>query len=165
MPDASSPEVARRMQLQRRRDTGPELAVRRLVHAHGLRYRVNALLPIPGVRRRTDLLFTARKVAVFVDGCYWHGCPLHATWPKANATWWADKLAANVARDRDTDRRLQQLGWTVVRIWEHEDPADAARRVVLALSNSEVAGSWPAKGSRHDGGSRQRRNRIDTPGK
>src|SRR4051794_36769834 len=115
MPEASNPAVARRMQLQRRRDTGPEVAVRRLVHAHGLRYRVNALLPIPGVRRRADLVFTARKVAVFVDGCYWHGCPLHATWPKANAAWWADKLAGNVTRDRDTDRRLHELGWTVVR--------------------------------------------------
>jgi len=152
------------MQLQRRRDTRPELAVRRLVHAQGLRYRVNTLLPIPGVRRRADLLFTARKVAVFVDGCYWHGCPRHATWPKANATWWADKLAANVARDRDTDHRLHQLGWTVVRIWEHEDPADAARRVVLALSDGDVPGRSSAEGSRHEGRPRHRRHRTNAAG-
>jgi DNA mismatch endonuclease (patch repair protein) len=78
-------------------------------------------------------VFRGPKVAVFVDGCFWHGCPAHATSPKANAEWWQAKLTANVERDRDTDRRLSKAGWTVVRIWEHEDPAVAAERVVALL--------------------------------
>lgn len=89
--------------------------------------------PIKGVRRRADLVFPRRKVAVFVDGCFWHSCPQHATFPKNNAQWWTDKLAANVVRDRDTDARLAEQGWTVIRIWEHEDPLVAAERVQKAL--------------------------------
>jgi DNA mismatch endonuclease (patch repair protein) len=117
------------MQRQRRTGTKPEVALRRLLHARGLRYRVDAPLPVPGIRRRADLLFTRVQVAVFVDGCYWHGCPLHGTQPKANAEWWATKLDANVARDRDTDARLAAAGWTSVRVWEHEDPRSASDRV------------------------------------
>jgi DNA mismatch endonuclease, patch repair protein len=126
------------MQRQKRFATRPELDLRRLVHAQGLRYRVDAPLPIPGRRRRADLLFSRAKVAVFVDGCYWHACPIHGTKPRANAAWWAEKLARNVERDRDTDRRLERLGWTTLRFWEHEDPAVAAARVsevVRARSN------------------------------
>ena len=123
------------MRRQRRRDTTPELAIRRLVHARGLRYRVDAPLPIDGVRRRADLLFTRARVAVFVDGCYWHSCPLHSTTPKANRDWWSHKLATNVTRDQDTDRRLHEQGWAIVRIWEHEEPAEAASRVVVAVTS------------------------------
>ncbi|MEJ2866728.1 very short patch repair endonuclease [Actinomycetospora sp. OC33-EN08] len=108
------------MSAARRRDTRPELLVRKEAHRRGLRYRVDA--PIPGMpRRRADLLFTRAEVAVFVDGCFWHACPLHRTSPKANGSWWAAKLEKNVARDRDTDRHLQTLGWVVLRFWEHED--------------------------------------------
>ena len=89
--------------------------------------------PVKGVRRRADLVFPRRKVAVFVDGCFWHSCPQHATFPKNNAQWWTDKLAANVVRDRDTDARLAEQAWTVIRIWEHEDPLVAAERVQKAL--------------------------------
>lgn len=117
------------MQDQKRAGTKPELALRKLLHARGLRYRVDAALPIKGIRRRADLLFTKAQVAIFVDGCYWHACPIHGTKPKSNAAWWADKLEANVLRDRDTDRRLTELGWTVVRVWEHEDPMEAATRI------------------------------------
>lgn len=117
------------MSMARRRDTAAELALRRVLHAQGLRYRV--AFPIPGQRRRTiDVAFTRAKVAVFVDGCFWHGCPLHGTRPKANSDWWAAKLAANEARDRDTDRILVSLGWAVVRVWEHEALEVAAARVV-----------------------------------
>lgn len=116
------------MERQARRDTEAEMAVRRAVWRRGLRYRVD-VRPLPGSRRRADLVFTRVKVAVFVDGCFWHGCPLHATAPKANAKWWEEKLAANVERDRDTDERLGEAGWQVVRIWEHEDPEEAAARV------------------------------------
>lgn len=121
-----------RMAKQRRRDTEPEVALRRELHRVGLRYFVDKA-PLPGMRRRADVVFPRRLVAVYVDGCFWHSCPQHATHPKNNAQWWADKLAANVARDRDTDRRLAEAGWTVVRIWEHEDPVIASERVVEAV--------------------------------
>ncbi|WP_436892219.1 very short patch repair endonuclease [Nocardiopsis dassonvillei] len=120
------------MRANRGRDTGPELALRRLVHAAGLRYRVSAR-PLPALRRTADLVFTRRRVAVFVDGCFWHGCPEHHTRARTNAAYWADKVAANRARDADTDRRLAEAGWTVLRFWEHEDPAAAAARVVAAV--------------------------------
>jgi DNA mismatch endonuclease (patch repair protein) len=116
------------MQRQSRRDTVPELLLRRAVWRRGLRYRVD-VSPIHGTRRRADLVFPRAKVAVYVDGCFWHCCPQHATTPKANRGWWVEKLHANVARDRDTDRRLHEAGWTAVRIWEHEDTEAAAKRV------------------------------------
>ena len=97
----------------------------------GLRFRVQWL--IPGTRRKADLAFTRAKVAVFVDGCFWHCCPEHATWPKANGEWWKAKLDANVVRDRDTDERLRHAGWRVVRFWEHEDMQEAASTVAGLL--------------------------------
>ncbi|MDV8005519.1 very short patch repair endonuclease [Rhodococcus sp. IEGM 1318] len=129
---ATDPATSARMSAQRRRDTKPEIAIRRELHRRGLRYFVDRA-PVKGVRRRADLVFPRRKVAVFVDGCFWHSCPQHATFPKNNAQWWTDKLAANVVRDRDTDARLAEQGWTVLRIWEHEDPLVAAERVQKAL--------------------------------
>ncbi|UEL33498.1 very short patch repair endonuclease [Rhodococcus sp. C1] len=129
---ATDPATSARMSAQRRRDTKPEIALRRELHRRRLRYFVDRA-PIKGVRRRADLVFPRRKVAVFVDGCFWHSCPQHATFPKNNAQWWTDKLAANVVRDRDTDARLAEQGWTVIRIWEHEDPLVAAERVQKAL--------------------------------
>ena len=129
---STTPEVSLRMSRQRRRDTGPEIALRRILHAHGRRFRVDSPLPdLP--RRRADLLFTRPKVAVFVDGCFWHVCPEHATEPANNATWWAKKLRCNAERDRHTDEHLRSLGWTVVRIWEHVDPQEAAEQVELML--------------------------------
>jgi DNA mismatch endonuclease (patch repair protein) len=81
---------------------------------------------LPGMpRRRADMLFPGVRVAVFVDGCFWHSCPQHASVPRANQQWWIDKLRRNVDRDRETDARLEALGWTVLRFWEHEDPARA----------------------------------------
>ncbi|WP_032404484.1 very short patch repair endonuclease [Rhodococcoides fascians] len=121
-------KTSARLSKQKRRDTKPEVALRRALHRRGLRYFVDRA-PLKGMRRRADLVFPRRKVAVYVDGCFWHSCPVHATKPRNNAQWWADKLAANVARDRDTDEKLLAEGWRVVRIWEHEDPAVAADRV------------------------------------
>lgn len=121
------------MSRQRRRDTVPEVALRKELHRRGARFFVDRA-PLPGVRRRADLVFPRRRVAVYVDGCFWHRCPLHATDPKNNAEWWAAKLAGNVQRDRDTDARLAAAGWTVVRVWEHEDPLAAADRVQQALT-------------------------------
>lgn len=126
-------KTSARLGRQRRRDTKPEVALRQALHRRGLRYFVDRA-PLKGLRRRADVVFPRRKVAVYVDGCFWHSCPVHATKPRNNAQWWKDKLAANVERDRDTDRRLREEGWRVVRIWEHEDPAVAADRVVGELS-------------------------------
>ena len=125
---ASSPEARARMQSNKSRDTKPELALRSAVHARGLRYRVSAK-PLAGVRRTADLVFPRAKVAVFLDGCFWHGCPEHHTVASANAKFWADKVEGNRKRDRDTDGRLAEAGWVSVRIWEHEDAVEAARRV------------------------------------
>lgn len=127
-PQASSPAALRRMQAARRRDTAPEMALRVALHRRGLRYRVDAAV-LDGIRRRADLVFSVARVAIFVDGCFWHGCPLHGTWPKANATFWRNKIMANKQRDADTDRRLRAAGWQVLRFWEHDDLAGKADRV------------------------------------
>ncbi len=125
---ASSPTVRSRMQTQRARDTTPELAVRRLLHAAGLRYRVDRQ-PLPELRRRADIVFGPARVAVFIDGCFWHSCPEHGNTPRANRAWWAAKLARNRARDADTDGHLVAAGWLPLRIWEHEPAEAAAERV------------------------------------
>jgi len=132
---STDPLTSARMRAQRRRDTAPEVALRRELHRRGARFFVDRA-PLRSLRRRADLVFPRKKVAVYVDGCFWHSCPQHATSPKTNAQWWADKLAANVVRDRDTDARLAAAGWRVVRIWEHEDPTEAADRVQAALSSA-----------------------------
>lgn len=122
------------MRRQARRDTKPELALRRAVWRLGLRYWVD-VPPVPG-RRRADLDFPRARVAVYLDGCFWHRCPAHGTLPTANREWWIAKLEANVARDRDTDAALAAQGWTVVRVWEHEGPLYGAARVVEAVRSS-----------------------------
>ena len=127
VPPASSEDARNRMRRTPRRDTPCELAIRSAAHRLGLRFRVD--WPLPGTRRRADLAFPRARVAVFVDGCFWHGCPEHGTWPKANATWWRKKILANVERDRDTDDRLERAGWSSLRFWEHEDAAYAARAI------------------------------------
>ena len=114
------------------RDTPAELALRRELHRRGFRYRVNT--PLPEVTRgRPDLVFPTEKVAVFVDGCFWHSCPEHATTPKRNRNWWVQKLAANVERDRRHDEELREGGWKVIRLWEHEVPTAAADQVAEAV--------------------------------
>jgi len=108
-----------------RRVTPPEIAIRSILHRRGLRFRVDKA-PLKGLRRKADIVFGPTLVAVFIDGCFWHGCPLHATWPKSNAEWWRNKIRANQERDRDTDRKLEQAGWSVIRVWEHDDPENSA---------------------------------------
>ncbi|WP_033355409.1 very short patch repair endonuclease [Kitasatospora aureofaciens] len=127
-PTASSPSVAARMSRQASRDTAQEVAVRRLLFGWGLRFRKHA--PVPGMPRRSvDILFPGPRIAVFLDGCFWHGCPQHATSPKANAEWWRSKLDKNVARDLETTAHLAAAGWTVLRFWEHETPDEVALKV------------------------------------
>lgn len=125
---ASAEGVRRSMQSNRGRDTKPEMALRQAVHALGLRYKVSTR-PIPKVRRTADLVFTRARLAVFLDGCFWHGCPQHHTVAKTNADYWATKVDANRRRDRQTDELLTDAGWEVLRVWEHEDPLVAAERV------------------------------------
>lgn len=120
------------MRANRRRDTAPELAVRRELHRRGLRFRVD-YAPVVGLRCRVDIAFTRAQVAVFVDGCFWHRCPEHGVLPYANGEWWGDKLQGNVARDRRNDRELTAAGWCVVRVWEHEPAFVAADRVCAAV--------------------------------
>jgi len=123
------------MRRQATRDTAPELALRRQLHAAGLRFRVDRA-PIAGLRRKADIVFTRRLLAVFVDGCFWHRCPEHGTMPASNADWWEAKLARNVERDLETNRILNEAGWTVVRVWEHVGVEEAARRVEAALQGN-----------------------------
>jgi len=126
------------MKNQRRRDTKPEAALRSELWRRGLRYRVD--VKVVGRRRRVDIAFTRARVAVFVDGCFWHRCPEHGSIPKANRAWWTEKLEANERRDRNTDTELIAAGWLVIRIWEHEDPVEAADRVEAAVRTRRSGG-------------------------
>lgn len=137
MPEPLDEVVLRRMMRQGRRDTSVELAIRRRLHALGHRYRVDFRLE-PSLRCRGDIVFTRRRVVVFVDGCFWHGCPEHATAPKNNADWWRAKLDANIERDERNRTALMQLGWRVIRVWEHEEAEAATERIEAALRESAV---------------------------
>ena len=128
---STTSEVRVRMQRTARRDTPCELALRRVLHGRGFRYRVD--WSIPSSRSRADLAFIGARVLVFVDGCFWHGCPKHGTWPKANSEWWRAKIQANRERDARNTTALRRLGWTVVRVWEHEPPEQAARRIAAVV--------------------------------
>lgn len=119
----------------RQKGTAPEVALRRELYRNGLRYRVNfAVLKKP--RRVADVAFPSLKIAVFVDGCFWHGCPQHATWPKHNAEFWRQKIEANRQRDADTNARLRDGGWMVLRIWEHESPIKASKPVLHLVTDA-----------------------------
>jgi DNA mismatch endonuclease (patch repair protein) len=120
------------MSVARRADTGPERLIRQALFARGLRYRLQRPVDFDR-RRRIDIVFPRERVAVFVDGCFWHLCPDHSTWPRANADWWRAKLLRNQERDRDTVSRLEAAGWLVIRVWEHEDPVDASGRIEAAV--------------------------------
>lgn len=134
-PEPSSDAVRRRFENQLTSGTKPEMALRRVLHRRGLRYRVDRRV-LPDFRRSADLVFGPAKVAVFVDGCFWHRCPVHFVLPKSNTNWWRAKIDRNVERDRDTDRHLHEAGWATLRYWEHqlrEDPsvcADEVQRIV-----------------------------------
>ncbi len=133
------PDASRRMRRVRQKNTSAELALRRELFARGLRYRVH--IPVVDKPRRiADVAIKTLRVAVFVDGCFWHGCPLHATWPKANAEFWRAKILANRERDQDTDRRLSASGWKVLRVWSHEPPGKAANRIVKFVARLRAQG-------------------------
>lgn len=121
------------MAAQPSKNTNIELRLRSILHARGLRYRIH-LRPVVGHRRTADVVFTRSKVAVYVDGCFWHGCPQHGTWPKRNAEFWREKIETNIRRDRATDAALIEAGWTPVRVWEHDHPLEAADRITALVS-------------------------------
>ncbi len=137
---ASSEAVRKQMQANRSRDTRPELALRSHVHQLGLRYRV-AARPLPPIRRTADLVFTRARVAVFLDGCFWHGCPEHHRPSRRNEDFWREKIMQNRERDAETDSLLRQAGWAVVRVWEHENPQEAAGRIARVVSAHRMDGS------------------------
>lgn len=150
-PHPTSKAASAVMRGNRKTNTSPELAIRRLLHARGLRYRVHHLVSAAGLRIRPDIVFTARKIAVFVDGCFWHSCPLHGTTPKVNTSYWGPKLQRNQERDSATTVALQQEGWLVLRIWEHVPPNEAADQIVEALSDRSPTAAglrFPEAGAR-----------------
>lgn len=122
------------MRGNRRRDTSLELRVRRALHARGLRYRVD-FAPLTGLRSRADVVFTRARVAIYLDGCFWHGCPIHATTPASNADYWIPKLRRNRERDTAITAALEAAGWTVMRFWEHEEPALVVDRIVARVAD------------------------------
>lgn len=129
---ATTPAVRKSMVANRSRDTRPEVAVRSRLHALGLRYRV-AARPLPDLRRTADIVFRPARVAVFIDGCYWHRCPDHYVRSLTNVGYWTEKIANNVARDRDTNRLLADAGWLVLRFWEHERADEVAATIAAAV--------------------------------
>lgn len=138
-PHPSNAAVSAVMQGNRKRDTRPELALRRTLYARGLRYRVHSVVSIGALRVRPDVIFPGAKVAVFVDGCFWHGCRLHGTRPRTNTDYWHAKIARNQARDARTTAALEASGWTVIRAWEHEAPGAVAMRVEHAVAARRAA--------------------------
>jgi len=132
---ATTPAARNVMRANRRRDTKPERELRSQLHGRGLRYRVD-YQPIPGLRRRADIVFSRARLAVFVDGCFWHGCPDHYRPATKHADFWHDKRAENALRDRRTDNSLHEAGWRSIRVWEHENMAAAAERIATLLRTS-----------------------------
>ena len=131
------------MLANRSKDTNPEKAVRSILHARGMRYRTN-FSPVPGVRRSADIVFTRRRVAVFIDGCFWHGCPQHFVMPKSNVDYWRPKFERNAQRDAETNEVLALAGWKVLRFWEHQPPvivADAIQKAIIGSPGSATTGS------------------------
>lgn len=128
------------MVANRSKNTAPELAVRSLLHAAGLRYRVH-VRPVEDLRRTADVVFTRRKIAVFIDGCFWHACPEHFVMPRANADYWVPKVEGNQRRDRETDISLRAAGWTVLRFWEHEASTSVAERIERVVADVEKIAS------------------------
>ena len=136
----SSHEVSCRMARVRQKGTQAELGLRKILHARGLRYRLHVTL-LTKPRRVADIVFSRNRIAVFVDGCFWHGCPEHASWPKSNADFWHEKIETNRARDADTNQRLKALGWNVIRVWAHESVEDAATRIAQIIRARKRNGS------------------------
>lgn len=134
-PAAGSLTIRAKMQAQKAKDTKPEVALRRELHRRGIRFRKSG--PLPGMPRRSaDIMWSGRKVAVFIDGCYWHGCPEHFHTPKTNTEWWLAKIRRNQNRDASTTAALEERGWKVLRLWEHVPTTEAADLVEKVLAST-----------------------------
>jgi DNA mismatch endonuclease, patch repair protein len=131
------------MQVTPKRDTSCEMLLRRALFARGLRYRTHRR-PLPDLRRDADVVFVSLRIAVFVDGCFWHGCPDHPVRFRANGAWWRAKIARTVRRDRQTDERLRRSGWVVIRVWEHADAEGAADAILKIVSKRGLVAKQPA---------------------
>ena len=135
-PTPTSASATKRMRSNRRSDTKPEISLRSLLHQSGLRFRKDYPIRLAdGKAVHADIAFTRPRLAVFVDGCFWHGCPEHGTTPKSNQEYWVPKLKQNVQRDRTVDSRLRAAGWRVLRFWEHVDPEAAKAEVMCVLEH------------------------------
>ena len=139
-PPASSSHARRTMQANPRAHTKPERLLRSELHRRGLRFRVD-VRPVRDMPCRADIVLRRHRIAVFVDGCFWHRCPLHSSMPRTNVEYWEEKFARNVARDRRNSSALRSAGWHVLRFWEHEDVSEAADRVIAAIAPSDRSGS------------------------
>lgn len=139
-PFPSTPSATAIMKANPSKNTRPELRLRTLLHACGLRYRTN--YPIRAGEGRpilVDVAFTRLKLAIFMDGCFWHACPIHGSVPKANVAYWSPKLERTVERDRETTARLELAGWSVLRFWEHEEPREVCSRIAEAVAHPETS--------------------------
>lgn len=131
-PKASSAAVRRVMQQNVGRETHPEKKLRSLLFRSGLRFRKDCS-PVPDGRVTVDIVFPKQRICIFVDGCFWHGCPLHFEVPKTHSSWWQEKIADNRQRDVRQTRLLTALGWTVIRMWEHEVKEDSVSSKVKEI--------------------------------
>lgn len=136
-PAPSSRAALARMKAAKPRDTAPEKALRSALHKKGLRFRIDQK-PIKELNRKADIVFRSAKVAIFVDGCFWHGCPIHGTQAKANAEFWKNKIKRNQERDLETNRLLKKAGWKVIRVWEHENSEKASRKINKVINQGKV---------------------------
>lgn len=134
IPSPSSPSASIRMKAVRRSGTLAELKIRKELDKLGIPYEVQER-PISTLNRKADILFRESRIAVFIDGCFWHGCPIHGTKAKSNEIFWSTKIQTNIQRDEDTNRLLQEQGWLVVRIWEHENPEEAVHHIATLLKS------------------------------
>lgn len=139
-PEPSSAAVSRRMRRNRKTDSKPEKALRSILHRQGYRFRKNYPIRTPERLVRPDIVFPRARLAVFVDGCFWHCCPIHGNEPRANVPYWKPKLRRNVERDCAVNRALREAGWTVLRAWEHEDPYTVAARIAAELAEPNSSG-------------------------
>lgn len=136
-------ETSTRMRANRRRDTRPERRIRSLLHGRGLRFRVDFRVVADDVTVRPDIVFTRARVAIFIDGCFWHVCPIHGNQPQRNRGYWEPKLLRNVERDKRVTAALKRAGWQVIRAWEHEDPRDIADEIERLVRHLTTTASIP----------------------
>lgn len=144
-PEPTSAAVTAAMKGNRRSNTQPEVSLRSELHRRGLRFRKEVALRPAERLRRVDIVFPKEKIAVFVDGCFWHGCPDHGNTPRVNTNYWSVKLSRNAARDATINAELTEAGWEVVRVWEHEEVGQAATRIERIRANRRCASSEPRR--------------------